>query len=276
MSVRLNYPFGSGGGGGTGEDPTKLPLAGGTMSVNATVIFPATNGVDSELGAWGLGVEQTDGSYSTIEPNLITARKPFDGDYIYTTTIKGDQITVGTDQGSSTIISYGAINGGDGGGAGWSLNGNVGLNITFGHPFTDTNDNVIPNTNSITLTSAGVKFTDGSIQSTASRDFGSFPIYNSDNQLKYTYILNPNVTGTDDPSEFEQKFLNNDGSWFGMFFSNNNYDQRLEFSSGMKIKQTEITFPDATVQTTAGIPEAPIDGNAYVRKDGAWVDITTL
>ena len=36
------------------------------------------------------------------------------------------------------------------------------------------------------------------------------------------------------------------------------------------------TFPDSTIQTTAGIPEAPMDGNAYVRKDGAWVDISTL
>jgi hypothetical protein len=39
-----------------------------------------------------------------------------------------------------------------------------------------------------------------------------------------------------------------------------------------------ITFPDASVQTTAsfGIPDAPVDGNYYVRKDGAWVQCTVV
>jgi hypothetical protein len=31
-----------------------------------------------------------------------------------------------------------------------------------------------------------------------------------------------------------------------------------------------LTFPDATTQTTAGIPDAPSDGTPYVRKDAAW------
>ena len=35
-----------------------------------------------------------------------------------------------------------------------------------------------------------------------------------------------------------------------------------------------ITFTDSTVQSTAGIPEAPIDGNYYVRKNGAWYQCT--
>jgi hypothetical protein len=37
-----------------------------------------------------------------------------------------------------------------------------------------------------------------------------------------------------------------------------------------------LQFGDSTTQTTAGIPEAPIDGNAYVRKNGAWVNINDL
>jgi hypothetical protein len=37
-----------------------------------------------------------------------------------------------------------------------------------------------------------------------------------------------------------------------------------------------ITFGDATVQTTAGIPDAPSDGNYYVRKDGAWIACTVV
>jgi len=53
----------------------------------------------------------------------------------------------------------------------------------------------------------------------------------------------------------------------GVYFGPNN---SISFTGG------GITFADETVQSTAAIPEAPIDGNAYVRKDGAWVDITTL
>ena len=55
----------------------------------------------------------------------------------------------------------------------------------------------------------------------------------------------------------------------------NTYDS----SGNLHINPTGITFPDATVQTTAGYPntnpsgfltDAPSDGFAYNRKDGAW------
>jgi hypothetical protein len=35
-----------------------------------------------------------------------------------------------------------------------------------------------------------------------------------------------------------------------------------------------LTFPDSTTQTTAGIPDAPSDGDEYVRLDGAWAIAT--
>jgi hypothetical protein len=42
--------------------------------------------------------------------------------------------------------------------------------------------------------------------------------------------------------------------------------------SGVTVSATGITFPDSSTLTTAsaGIPEAPIDGNYYIRINGAW------
>jgi hypothetical protein len=37
-----------------------------------------------------------------------------------------------------------------------------------------------------------------------------------------------------------------------------------------QITPAGISFPDATTQTTAGIPDAPSDGSQYARKDAAW------
>jgi hypothetical protein len=37
-----------------------------------------------------------------------------------------------------------------------------------------------------------------------------------------------------------------------------------------------VIFPDDSLQTTAGIGDAPSDGNHYVRKDGAWVQCTVV
>jgi hypothetical protein len=41
-------------------------------------------------------------------------------------------------------------------------------------------------------------------------------------------------------------------------------------SSHMLVGPTGLTFPDATTQGTAGIGDAPVDGSAYNRKNGAW------
>ena len=49
----------------------------------------------------------------------------------------------------------------------------------------------------------------------------------------------------------------------------------------IKIQGDKITFPDDSEQTTAydgssggGVPEAPIDGKEYARKDAEWVEVT--
>ena len=41
-------------------------------------------------------------------------------------------------------------------------------------------------------------------------------------------------------------------------------------TSHTSVIPTGIVFSDLTTQTTAGVPEAPSDGVAYVRKDGTW------
>jgi hypothetical protein len=47
-------------------------------------------------------------------------------------------------------------------------------------------------------------------------------------------------------------------------------------TSGISYGKTTIYFPDSTQQNTAGIPEAPNDGNYYVRKNGAWYQCTVV
>jgi len=55
-----------------------------------------------------------------------------------------------------------------------------------------------------------------------------------------------------------------------------NYTTQMR-STGVSLSTGgSITFGDSTIQTTAGIPEAPIDGNHYVRKDGVWIQCTTV
>jgi hypothetical protein len=269
MSVRLNYPFGSSGGGGSVNDPTKLPLDGGTMSVNALVNFASTNGSDSQVGAWGFGVENSNGYEAWIEANGFHAFKPNDGDYTYTAVLGGNGLTINANNAGGTYLDFYTVGGGNGADANFSLN-SQGLNITFGNPFTDTNDNVIPNSNKISLDSGGVHFPDGSIQSTAaSFDPNNAPAinghyYDSGSEQMVNYSINYYGAGGDGGWSI------NAGGVSGNGWTLDGYNG-LVFTSGAK-----ITFSDDSIQTTAGIPEAPIDGNAYVRKDGQWVNITTL
>jgi len=57
------------------------------------------------------------------------------------------------------------------------------------------------------------------------------------------------------------------------------YDTGLSLTSPeygtMNVNSSGLTFPDATTQNTAGIPDAPSNGNYYARKDGAWIMLNT-
>lgn len=263
MSVRLNYPFGSGGGGGTGEDPTKLPLAGGTMSVNARVIFPTTDGKDSEVGAWGFGVENTAGSYTTVEPTKVSnhlydagslgddippffKNAEFNGggvsggwndtanDYYWSLSDSG--VGGGHTDHNWNLGEYGV--GGSGNDASWSV-GVGGLSFAYG-----------------SFNSSGITFPDGSVQSTAVNSSAFVQL--SEVNTQGFYIKTGN-TGEDPVASYGAGGIN---------FNDTTVSTTYDISG--------ITFPDGSTQGTAGIPEAPIDGNAYVRKDGAWVNITTL
>lgn len=44
--------------------------------------------------------------------------------------------------------------------------------------------------------------------------------------------------------------------------------------SGLTVSGSQITFADSTTQTTAGIGEAPIDGNQYARYNGTWATVS--
>ena len=55
------------------------------------------------------------------------------------------------------------------------------------------------------------------------------------------------------------------------------YNHTFNNADGRLILPTNgggLTFPDSTTQTTAGIPDAPSDGDEYVRLDGAWAIAT--
>ena len=129
----------------------------------------------------------------------------------------------------------------------------------------------------IRISTAGIRFPDGTTQTTAGGGGGNPP---------------------NDPDDFSQAY-NNNGNWTnepifnnlsvftelhtqdiyinGLLTSSLGFDgDNHPYGDYWSIGNDGVTFPDSTVQTTAGIPEAPIDGNAYVRKNGEWVDITTL
>jgi len=153
---------------GTGD---YLPLTGGTLSGPITFSTDGTN--DSQVGAWGFGVENTSGSVATVEPTLI---------HIYDTvntngiSIAPSQITFndGSTQASaynpSVLNGYLPLTGGTVS-SGFTINSigeysyqlaEIGFRL-FGDGYTNTLDGY-----GLTLENGGwVKFSDGSAQTTA-------------------------------------------------------------------------------------------------------------
>lgn len=301
MGIEVNYPFGSGGG-GTGEDPTKLPLAGGTMDASATVIFPQFNKRDSEIGSWGFGVEsniipeeytEPVYRYSTVEPDAIRiVLNAVNGG-----SVSGDGQTnklfemsangynnyptlnlIFNDEAYQRSAYFNTISVGgnhDGNFLNWHLDsGIVRGSGTFNGG------------GSWSFGSDGALFPDGTTQTTASitgiqnndivdDDFtiyyGSGGTTQGGNRYYFTWgAMQQLWAGASTPEAAPQRVVYSNLSIYGKYTDGEDVVTTWEF--GWQGAQ----FADGSTQTTAGIPEAPIDGNAYVRKDGAWVDITTL
>ena len=102
-----------------------------------------------------------------------------------------------------------------------------------------------------------------------------------DNSVQTTAAVAP----PEDGDGYSQAY-NNNGNWTNSpIFSNVTLDGELRLnadtpgsltfdnrSDKIKIFPDNIQFADGSTQTTASVVgEAPIDGNYYVRKDGAWV-----
>jgi hypothetical protein len=238
MSIHYNSIIPSGG--GSGSDPTKLPLTGGTLTGN--LIIDAGAGSAGHYETTKMFVTRTDADTGAGESNAYGA-------------LYNGGVEVGDISGNWAELTPAHIRFGDetiqvtaglpltGG----TLSGNVTINnnanfVIFGEAQAQ---------NGLTVQHAG--FIDGAYNNAHGEWTGE------------------NIYLTVEPVEGGHAGFNAHlGAYDGFNQQNINGNTiSVNASSG-------ITFPDSTIQTTAGILEAPMDGNAYVRKDGAWVDITTL
>ena len=181
----------------------------------------------------------------------------------YTTTITGNSVSC-FDPNNNTTTSI------SGGGLVWGSGYTSYDSGIFSENFT-TNDDAgshftVSSYEGIVLTgtASSIKFGDNSIQTTAA------------------------ISPPEDGDGYSQAY-NNNGNWTNSpIFSNVTLDGELRLnadtpgsltfdnrSDKIKIFPDNIQFADGSTQTTAAVvDEAPIDGNYYVRKDGAWVQCT--
>jgi len=245
-----------------GSSGSYLPLTGGSMS--GDIIWPAVGtGSDSQIGTFGFGTENvTLGQTAYVEPDQI---RIYDGSHPIGTSLNGEGITFNDETTQSTAglpLTGGTVTGDTHFG---NIENVINVDVTGQLTVNYATTTYIGDGISVSDISGGVEIYSQNIQST-NPDGNTFTIsnagigglYNAD----YPWSLTSNgVSGGYGP----------DGSFAldssGVYFGQNN---AISFTG------SGITFSDSTVQTTAGIPEAPIDGNAYVRKDGAWVNINDL
>ena len=134
---------------------------------------------------------------------------------------------------------------------------------------------------SVSIIATGITFPDSSQQTTAASDWkaGGIAMFTNDDGNTCSYSLNFN--GIDELLTLRLKG-ERDGSCMELYTTSGD-DHGIRFYNysntllNTLFNKDGVTFPDGSQQTTAAVVgEAPIDGNAYVRKNGAWVDITTL
>ena len=109
--------------------------------------------------------------------------------------------------------------------------------------------------------SVGITFPDNSVQTTAAFS----PPEDGDG---YSLAYNNNGNWTNSPIFAD---ITSDNITLG-----ENAEFKFLSNTGVRINIYGITFPDSSVQTTAGIPEAPQDGTPYVRIDGEWQPLSNF
>jgi hypothetical protein len=120
------------------------------------------------------------------------------------------------------------------------------------------------------MSTDGLRFTDGSVQTTAASLFTGGEVANpiTMHDGSYDSEMSASVFGVELTSDNAQ---NASLSYGGL---------NVQISgSAMNVTATGITFPDATIQTTSAtnlgyIGDAPSDGSQYARQDGAWAVVT--
>ena len=242
-----------------------LPLEGGTMDAGALQIFPATDGKDSEIGAWGFGVENTNGDYSTVEPTQIISR-------LYSTYNHSDPAEPLPTYQQNALFNANGIS------SNWndSLNGyHFGLNSdsVYGG-FTD---------NYWSFGNYGINFADGTNQSTAGLPISGGTMNDdvSINIPRNTYNSNINY-GSYQISYTEDDGIGNTLNWsvgyLGLSETVSNGDSFNYTQQGMSItlsngnsysfNESGLTFVDGSNQQTA-FPPAGGTSAQYIDGTGA-------
>ena len=255
--------------GGGGSDPTKLPLTGGNMT--GDIIWNAVEtGSDSAIGTFGFGTENvTLGQFAYIEPQAIAITGSDDPEnpttYLTTVTITKDGISrTGYEPESGFSLNN------DGVSCGNQTENGISFTIANGLSGTNNSDSGY----GIGLSGAGGNLANGST-------FGlnTFGVGGNNDDPNGSWGFDCNGLGgyNGDGNPSDTSFSLNASKVSGHIDTYvDPYTEETVPAKDWEFGVDGAKFIDGTIQTTAGIPEAPIDGNAYVRKDGAWVDITTL
>jgi hypothetical protein len=189
---------------------------------------------------------------------------------------------------------------------GGTINGNLGasgvygvsvyLNSTATDPLLDIGSGVVEvsntNSNVTRIWGTGVQFPDSTFQQTAGigdaptdgqiygRQYNSWvvasgfnggTIYNPLTVTDSTYYDNSiTLEGADGSGNPRISLYNLSGGNGGVGISPGNVFSYASNGTGTSLLSTGVQFPDNTLQTTAGIGDAPANGSQYARKNNGW------